>query len=171
MLDEPTGYELPPKGFSVEDPGYQAPAANGKDVEVVVSPESQRLQLLSPFPAWEGTDLKGLRLLIKVKGKCTTDHISMAGPWLKFRGHLDNISNNMLIGAVNCFNAPIRNPGEVLKICVASIRSENRRIVTAFKFPIILLRNDDFRPPDARVLTIAANYITQTHAEHLATHI
>jgi aconitate hydratase len=104
MLDEPKGFELPPKGFSVEDPGYQAPAANGKDVQVVVSPESQRLQLLSPFPAWEGTDLKGLRLLIKVKGKCTTDHISMAGPWLKFRGHLDNISNNMLIGAVNYFN-------------------------------------------------------------------
>lgn len=104
MLDEPTGFELPPRGFSVEDPGYQAPAANGKDVPVAVSPESQRLQLLSPFPAWEGTDLKGLRLLIKVKGKCTTDHISMAGPWLKFRGHLDNISNNMLIGAVNYFN-------------------------------------------------------------------
>jgi len=104
LLDEPKGFELPPRGFSVEDPGYQAPAASGKDVEVAVSPESQRLQLLSPFPAWEGTDLKGLRLLIKVKGKCTTDHISMAGPWLKFRGHLDNISNNMLIGAVNYFN-------------------------------------------------------------------
>ena len=104
MLDEPKGYELPPRGFSVEDPGYQAPAESGEGVEVVVSPESQRLQLLSPFPEWEGTDLKGLRLLIKVKGKCTTDHISMAGPWLKFRGHLDNISNNMLIGAVNFFN-------------------------------------------------------------------
>jgi len=104
MLDEPTGFELPPKGFSVEDPGYQAPAAEGTTVDVVVKPDSGRLQLLSPFPAWEGTDLKGLRLLIKVKGKCTTDHISMAGPWLKFRGHLDNISNNMLIGAVNFFN-------------------------------------------------------------------
>jgi aconitate hydratase len=104
MLDEPKGYELPPRGFSVEDPGYQAPAEDGAGVEVAVSPDSQRLQLLSPFPEWEGTDLKGLRLLIKVKGKCTTDHISMAGPWLKFRGHLDNISNNMLIGAVNFFN-------------------------------------------------------------------
>lgn len=104
MLDEPTGYELPPKGFHVEDAGYQAPAENGKDVPVVVSPESQRLQLLEPFPAWEGTDLKDLRLLIKARGKCTTDHISMAGPWLKYRGHLDNISNNMLIGAVNYFN-------------------------------------------------------------------
>ena len=104
MLDEPTGYELPPKGFSVDDPGYQAPAPDGSEVEVVVSPASQRLQLLSPFPAWEGTDLTGLKLLIKAKGKCTTDHISMAGPWLKYRGHLDNISNNMLIGAVNYFN-------------------------------------------------------------------
>lgn len=104
MLDEPTGFELPPRGFSVEDAGYQAPAENGKEVQVAVSPESQRLQLLEPFPAWEGTELKGLKLLIKVKGKCTTDHISMAGPWLKYRGHLDNISNNMLIGAVNFFN-------------------------------------------------------------------
>ena len=104
MLDEPTGMELPPKGFSVEDAGYLAPAADGSGVQVLVSPDSQRLELLAPFAAWEGTDLKGLKLLIKAKGKCTTDHISMAGPWLKFRGHLDNISNNMLIGAVNFFN-------------------------------------------------------------------
>ncbi|HVU58104.1 MAG TPA: aconitate hydratase [Puia sp.] len=104
MLDEPTGVELPPKGFSVEDAGYQAPAKDGSGVQVVVKPDSQRLQLLAPFAAWEGKDLKGLKLLIKAKGKCTTDHISMAGPWLKFRGHLDNISNNMLIGAVNFFN-------------------------------------------------------------------
>ena len=104
LLAEPTGFELPPKGFAVDDPGYQSPAADGSKVQVVVSPESQRLQLLEPFKAWEGTDLKGLKLLIKAKGKCTTDHISMAGPWLKFRGHLDNISNNMLIGAVNFFN-------------------------------------------------------------------
>ena len=103
-LDPPSGWELPAKGFSVEDPGYQAPAADGSAVEVIVAPTSARLQLLSPFPAWEGTDLKGLKLLIKAKGKCTTDHISMAGPWLKFRGHLDNISNNMLIGATNYFN-------------------------------------------------------------------
>jgi aconitate hydratase len=103
-LDEPSGYELPPHGFSVEDPGYQAPAEDPSTVEVIVSPDSQRLQLLQPFPAWEGTDIKGLRLLIKARGKCTTDHISMAGPWLKFRGHLDNISNNMLIGALNFFN-------------------------------------------------------------------
>src|SRR5579859_1104741 len=104
MLDEPKGVELPPKGFSVDDAGYQAPAKDGKSVQVVVKSDSQRLQLLEPFAAWEGTDIKGLKLLIKAKGKCTTDHISMAGPWLKFRGHLDNISNNMLIGAVNFFN-------------------------------------------------------------------
>eukprot|EP00611_Tribonema_gayanum_P002684 TRINITY_DN12022_c0_g1_i1.p1 TRINITY_DN12022_c0_g1~~TRINITY_DN12022_c0_g1_i1.p1 ORF type:complete len:658 (-),score=72.57 TRINITY_DN12022_c0_g1_i1:26-1999(-) len=103
-LDEPTGQELPQRGFAVEDAGYQAPAADGSGVQVAVDPASKRLQLLDPFAAWEGTDLKGLKLLIKAKGKCTTDHISMAGPWLKFRGHLDNISNNMLIGAVNFYN-------------------------------------------------------------------
>lgn len=103
-LDEPTGMELPEKGFAVEDRGYQAPAADGSGVQVAVDPASKRLQLLDPFAAWEGTDLKGLKLLIKAKGKCTTDHISMAGPWLKFRGHLDNISNNLLIGATNFFN-------------------------------------------------------------------
>lgn len=108
-LDEPTGYELPPTGFAVEDAGYQAPAEDGSKVNVVVDPNSARLQLLDPFAAWEGTDLKGLKLLIKAKGKCTTDHISMAGPWLKFRGHLDNISNNMLIGAVNYFNEKTDN--------------------------------------------------------------
>lgn len=108
-LDEPTGMELPPRGFAVEDAGYQAPAEDGSSVNVKVDPVSKRLQLLDPFAAWEGTDLKGLKLLIKAKGKCTTDHISMAGPWLKFRGHLDNISNNMLIGAVNFFNEKTDN--------------------------------------------------------------
>ena len=103
-LAEPKGIELPINGFDVKDAGYQEPAKNGNAISVLVSPTSERLQLLDPFPAWEGTDLKGLKLLIKVKGKCTTDHISMAGPWLKFRGHLDNISNNMLIGAINSFN-------------------------------------------------------------------
>ncbi|HQW44672.1 MAG TPA: aconitate hydratase [Chitinophagaceae bacterium] len=104
LLKEPTGFELPPKGFDVEDAGYQAPAKDGSAISVKVAPDSKRLQLLEPFAAWEGTDLKGLKLLIKAKGKCTTDHISMAGPWLKFRGHLDNISNNMLIGAINFYN-------------------------------------------------------------------
>ena len=103
-LDEPTGMELPAKGFAVEDAGFQAPAADGSGVNVIVDVASKRLQILEPFAEWEGTDLKGLKLLIKAKGKCTTDHISMAGPWLKFRGHLDNISNNMLIGATNFFN-------------------------------------------------------------------
>ena len=103
-LDPPSGDELPVNGYAVEDAGYLAPAADGSGVNVAVSPTSDRLQLLDPFAAWEGTDLKGLNLLIKAKGKCTTDHISMAGPWLKYRGHLDNISNNMLIGAVNFFN-------------------------------------------------------------------
>ena len=102
-LDPPVGDELPSKGFAVDDPGFVAPAADGSKVEVKVDPSSDRLQLLAPFAAWEGTDLKGLKLLIKAKGKCTTDHISMAGPWLKYRGHLDNISNNLLIGATNAF--------------------------------------------------------------------
>ncbi len=108
-LAEPVGIEMPPKGFAVEDAGYQEPAKDGSGVKVIVSPTSERLQLLDPFSAWEGTDISGLRLLIKVSGKCTTDHISMAGPWLKFRGHLDNISNNMLIGALNSFNSKTDN--------------------------------------------------------------
>jgi aconitate hydratase len=103
-FDEPTGFELPPLGFDVKDNGYQAPAADGSKVEVAVAPDSNRLQLLTPFAPWEGTDLKGMKLLIKAFGKCTTDHISMAGPWLKYRGHLDNISNNCLIGAENAYN-------------------------------------------------------------------
>ena len=108
-LDEPQGLEGPEKGYAVEDAGYQAPAEDGSHVIVAVSPDSARLQLLEPFKAWEGTDVTGLKLLIKAKGKCTTDHISMAGPWLKFRGHLDNISNNMLIGATNFFNEKADN--------------------------------------------------------------
>jgi aconitate hydratase len=103
-FDVPSGLELPEKGFSVEDAGYQAPAENGSSVIVKVDPTSSRLQLLQPFEAWNGKNITGAKLLIKAKGKCTTDHISMAGPWLRFRGHLDNISNNMLIGAVNAFN-------------------------------------------------------------------
>jgi aconitate hydratase len=103
-LKEPQGIELPIKGFAVEDAGYQAPAEDGGHIKVVVSPTSDRLQLLEPFAENTPANLKDLRLLIKAKGKCTTDHISMAGPWLKYRGHLDNISNNLLIGAVNFFN-------------------------------------------------------------------
>lgn len=101
---EPAGVELPPKGFAVKDNGFQAPASDGSKVEVKVDPKSSRLQLLDPFTPWNNKDYIGLRLLIKAKGKCTTDHISMAGPWLKYRGHLENISRNMLIGATNAFN-------------------------------------------------------------------
>jgi aconitate hydratase len=103
MLDEPTGWELPPKGFEVKDDGYLAPEEDGSGVVINVNPESERLQLLAPFEPI-GNTIDGAKLLIKAHGKCTTDHISMAGPWLRFRGHLDNISNNCLIGAVNAFN-------------------------------------------------------------------
>jgi aconitate hydratase len=103
-LNPPKGDELPSRGFSVDDNGFQAPAADGSGVQVVVSPTSERLQLLAPFDPWDGNNITGAKLLIKAFGKCTTDHISMAGPWLRFRGHLDNISNNMLIGAVNAYN-------------------------------------------------------------------
>ena len=103
-LQEPSGFELPPKGYDVEDAGYQAPSGNGSNLIINIATDSNRLQLLEPFPAWDGKDLIDQPLLIKTKGKCTTDHISMAGAWLRFRGHLDNISDNMLIGAVNAFN-------------------------------------------------------------------
>lgn len=103
-LKEPSGMELPEKGFAVEDNGYQAPAENGSSIEIKVDPNSDRLQLLDPFDAWDGENITGAKLLIKAFGKCTTDHISMAGPWLRYRGHLDNISDNCLIGAVNAFN-------------------------------------------------------------------
>ncbi|MFT4771143.1 MAG: aconitate hydratase [Cryomorphaceae bacterium] len=103
-LAEPTGHELPPKGFDVKDAGFKAPAKDGSGVDIVVSEESKRLQLLSPFAAWDGKNIEGMKLLIKAFGKCTTDHISMAGPWLRYRGHLDSISNNTLTGAVNAYN-------------------------------------------------------------------
>ena len=103
-LDPPTGLELPPKGFDVEDNGYLAPLADGSSVNVIVKENSERLELLTPFEPWDRKNLKNVRLLLKAYGKCTTDHISMAGPWLRFRGHLDNISNNCFIGAVNAFN-------------------------------------------------------------------
>jgi aconitate hydratase len=104
MLDEPRGYELPPEGFAVEDAGYIPPKEDGSSVEVIVANDSERLQLLAPFEPITPASLQGMKLLIKPFGKCTTDHISMAGPWLRYRGHLDNIANNTLIGAVNAFN-------------------------------------------------------------------
>ena len=103
-LEAPVGETLPGQGFTVDDNGYVVPAANGKDIEVTIAPDSSRLQRLAPFEPWDGKDLEKMPLLIKTKGKCTTDHISMAGPWLRFRGHLENISDNMLMGAVNAFN-------------------------------------------------------------------
>ncbi len=108
-LDLPSGDELPKKGFGVEDAGFQAPAKDGSGIEITVSPDSKRLQLLYEFERWDGKNITGAKLLIKALGKCTTDHISMAGPWLRFRGHLDNISNNMLIGAINAFNSESNN--------------------------------------------------------------
>ena len=104
LLDPPTGEDLPRNGFSVNDIGYQEPAEKGDKIQVIINPDSERLQFLSPFDAWDGNNITGMRLLIKAKGKCTTDHISMAGPWLKYRGHLDKISDNMLTGAINYFN-------------------------------------------------------------------
>ena len=109
MLETPSGSELPGKGFPAETTGFQPPAKNGEQIAVIVKPDSERLQLLQPFMPWNGKDINGLHLLIKAKGKCTTDHISMAGPWLRYRGHLDNISNNLLIGATNAFNEKANN--------------------------------------------------------------
>ena len=103
-LEEPTGWELPPKGFEVDDKGYIEPDEDGSNVEVIINPKSKRLEKLEPFSPWDGKNITGAKLLIKAFGKCTTDHISMAGPWLRYRGHLDNISNNCLIGAVNAYN-------------------------------------------------------------------
>ena len=103
ILDAPVGHDLPPNGFAVEDLGFKQPAENGSSIEVKVNPNSERLELLTPFESWDGENITGMKLLIKAKGKCTTDHISQAGPWLKFRGHLDNISNNMFLGATNAF--------------------------------------------------------------------
>ena len=108
-LDPPKGYELPPKGFDVKDMGYQDPSFDFKKIEIIINPSSDRLQLLTPFSKGEKKDIKGLKLLIKAKGKCTTDHISMAGPWLRFRGHLENISMNLLLGATNAFNNKVNN--------------------------------------------------------------
>jgi aconitate hydratase len=119
-LNPPTGEELPPKGFDEGSSGFIPPAKDGSSVEVKVDPKSERLQLLSPFSKWDGKDLVDLPVLLKAKGKCTTDHISMAGPWLRFRGHLDNISNNMFIGATNAFSG---DTGKVKNIFTGEAKS------------------------------------------------
>lgn len=134
-LDEPEGIEMPPAGFAVGDNGYQSPAIDGSAIQIAVSPDSKRLQLLTPFLEWNGKDFVGLRLLIKAKGKCTTDHISMAGPWLKYRGHLENISQNMLIGAANAFNDKVNQvknllTGEYLPVPTAALAYRNAGIGT-----------------------------------------
>tara|TARA_B100002051_G_scaffold276159_1_gene322823 strand:- start:18980 stop:21238 length:2259 start_codon:yes stop_codon:yes gene_type:complete len=128
-LVPPKGYELPPNGFDVKDQGFQAPNEDKKNIEVVVNPNSDRLQILKPFQKWDNQDLKDLKLLIKAKGKCTTDHISMAGPWLKFRGHLDNISNNLLIGATNAFN----NTVNLVKDQITNQYNETPKVARNYK--------------------------------------
>jgi len=148
-LDEPRGEELPPMGFDVKDPGYLAPPAISSSIQVSVSPTSDRLQLLEPFDVWDGKELTGMRLLIKAKGKCTTDHISMAGPWLKYRGHLDNISDNLLMGAVNFFNEKtnaVKNPdtgayGEV---------SKTARYYKAKGLPTIIVGDENYGEGSSR---------------------
>ncbi len=148
-LDLPTGDELPTKGFDVEDPGYQAPAEDGSDIEVNVSPESKRLQLLYPFEAWDKTNINGARLLIKAQGKCTTDHISMAGPWLRFRGHLDNISNNMLIGAVNAFNGETNKVKNQLTGEYDSVPAVQRKY-KAFGIPTVVVGDQNYGEGSSR---------------------
>ena len=128
-LEAPKGDELPKKGFDVKDPGFQAPAKDGNKVKISVNPKSDRLQLLTPFKAWDGKNYTGLRLLIKAKGKCTTDHISMAGKWLKYRGHLDNISNNLLIGATNFYNEKINS----VKNGLTGVYDEVPKVQRAYK--------------------------------------
>jgi aconitate hydratase len=118
-LDPPTGEELPPKGFDEGSSGFIAPAKDGASVEIKVNPNSERLQLLTPFERWDGNDLTEMPVLLKAKGKCTTDHISMAGPWLRFRGHLDNISNNMFLGAINFYTG---EPGKTKNVFTGEIK-------------------------------------------------
>lgn len=148
-LDPPTGYELPVNGFDVKDPGYQAPAKDGSKVNVVVDPDSNRLQLLEPFEPWDGKNISGAKLLIKALGKCTTDHISMAGPWLRFRGHLDNISNNLLIGAINAFN----NESNKVKNQLTGEYSEVPKVQRAYKaegIPTIIVGDHNYGEGSSR---------------------
>ncbi|CEN34130.1 aconitate hydratase [Capnocytophaga cynodegmi] len=149
MFKPPFGEELPTKGFEVEDPGYQSPAADGSAVQVVVRPDSQRLQLLEPFPAWDGKNITGAKLLIKAEGKCTTDHISMAGPWLRFRGHLDNISNNMLIGALNAFNSKTNSVKNQLTAAYGEVPAVQRQY-KANNIPTIVVGDHNYGEGSSR---------------------
>lgn len=148
-LDEPRGFELPVKGFEVKDAGYLAPPVNGKNVTVHVDPSSDRLQLLEPFDVWDGNDITGMRLLIKAKGKCTTDHISMAGPWLKYRGHLDNISNNLLMGAVNFFNDKTNHVLNVNTGTYAEV-SNTARYYKSQHIPTIVIGDENYGEGSSR---------------------
>ncbi len=148
-LDPPKGIELPPKGFDVEDAGYQAPANDGSNITVEVSAKSERLQLLTAFAPWNGENLTGVKLLIKTKDKCTTDHISMAGPWLRFRGHLDNISNNMLIGAVNAFNGETNNVKSQIDGSYNEVPNTQRKYKAA-KIPTIVVGDHNYGEGSSR---------------------
>ena len=149
ILEAPVGYDLPPNGFAVEDLGYQPPAENGSSIEVKVSPNSERLELLTPFEPWDGENITGMKLLIKAKGKCTTDHISMAGPWLKFRGHLDHISENMLTGAVNYFNDRTNNVKNQKTGEYDSVPSTQRDYKTS-RIPTIVVGDENYGEGSSR---------------------
>jgi aconitate hydratase len=149
MLDEPQGLEMPEKGYAVEDSGYQSPAEDGGGVQINVDPKSDRLQILTPFEPWDGKDYSGLRLLIKAQGKCTTDHISMAGPWLKYRGHLDNISNNLLIGAINAFNQKTNAVKNNLKGAYLPV-PESARAYKAAGFSSIIIGDENYGEGSSR---------------------
>ena len=148
-LDEPTGWELPPQGFDVEDAGYLAPAEDGSSVEVKVSPDSKRLQLLEGFASWNGENIIGAKLLIKAKGKCTTDHISMAGPWLKYRGHIDNIANNTLTGATNAFNDAVDKVKNQLTGLVGTV-PDTQRAYKAAGIPTIVVGDQNYGEGSSR---------------------
>ena len=149
ILDAPVGHDLPPNGFAVEDLGFKQPAENGSSIEVKVNPNSERLELLTPFEPWDGENITGMKLLIKAKGKCTTDHISMAGPWLKFRGHLDHISENMLTGAVNYFNDLTNNVKNQKTGEYGSVPSTQRDYKTS-RIPTIVVGDENYGEGSSR---------------------
>ena len=148
-LDEPRGFELPPKGFDVKDPGFIPSAGDQKRIRVDISPDSERLQLLTPFEAWDDKDITGMRLLIKAKGKCTTDHISMAGPWLKYRGHLDRISDNLLMGAVNAFNGKTNSVKNLVSGEFAEV-SKTARVYKAHGIPSMVVGDENYGEGSSR---------------------
>ena len=149
FLDAPQGFDLPQNGFAVEELGYQAPASEGSFIDIKVDPNSKRLQLLTPFEPWNGENIARMRLLIKAKGKCTTDHISMAGPWLRFRGHLDNISDNMLTGAVNYFNDSTNSVKNQLTGNYGPV-PETQRAYKAVGIPTLIVGDENYGEGSSR---------------------